>query len=298
MSRQTQTYLMRRFEEVGIRPKSQHGQNFLIDLNLLELIASTAALEPHDVVLEVGTGTGSLTAITAPQVAEVVTVEVDPQMHQLASEELFEHRNVTLLLKDALAGKHRLDPELLELLAAKTAVDPHRRLKLVANLPYHVATPLISNLLALPTPPTSMTVTIQKELAERIVAAPGTKDYGALSVWVQCQCRAEITRIMPPSVFWPRPKVESAILRIDVDDQRRQAIPDREYFHQFVRKLFLHRRKFLRGVLVAGYKDRLSKPRIDELLAQAGFDERARAEELPYDDLLRLCEAVRAATEA
>ena len=298
MSRQTQTYLMRRFEEVGIRPKSQHGQNFLIDLNLLELIASTAALEPHDVVLEVGTGTGSLTAITAPQVAEVVTVEVDPQMHQLASEELFEHRNVTLLLKDALAGKHRLDPELLELLAAKTAVDPRRRLKLVANLPYHVATPLISNLLALPTPPTSMTVTIQKELAERIVAAPGTKDYGALSVWVQCQCRAEIARIMPPSVFWPRPKVESAILRIDVDDQRRQAIPDREYFHQFVRKLFLHRRKFLRGVLVAGYKDRLSKPRIDELLAQAGFDERARAEELPYDDLLRLCEAVRAATEA
>ena len=298
MSRQTQTYLMRRFEEVGIRPKSQHGQNFLIDLNLLELIASTAALEPHDVVLEVGTGTGSLTAITAPQVAEVVTVEVDPQMHQLASEELFEHRNVTLLLKDALAGKHRLDPELLELLAAKTAVDPRRRLKLVANLPYHVATPLISNLLALPTPPTSMTVTIQKALAERIVAAPGTKDYGALSVWVQCQCRAEIARIMPPSVFWPRPKVESAILRIDVDDQRRQAIPDREYFHQFVRKLFLHRRKFLRGVLVAGYKDRLSKPRIDELLAQAGFDERARAEELPYDDLLRLCEAVRAATEA
>ena len=298
MSRQTQTYLMRRFEEVGIRPKSQHGQNFLIDLNLLELIASTAALEPHDVVLEVGTGTGSLTAITAPQVAEVVTVEVDPQMHQLASEELFEHRNVTLLLKDALAGKHRLDPELLELLAAKTAVDPHRRLKLVANLPYHVATPLISNLLALPTPPTSMTVTIQKELAERIVAAPGTKDYGALSVWVQCQCRAEIARIMPPSVFWPRPKVESAILRIDVDDQRRQAIPDREYFHQFVRKLFLHRRKFLRGVLVAGYKDRLSKPWIDELLARVGFDEKARAEELPYEDLLRLCEAVRAATEA
>ncbi len=296
MSRQTQTYLMRRFEEVGIRPKSQHGQNFLIDLNLLELIASTAALEPHDVVLEVGTGTGSLTAITAPQVAEVVTVEVDPQMHQLASEELFEHRNVTLLLKDALAGKHRLDPELLELLAAKTAVDPRRRLKLVANLPYHVATPLISNLLALPTPPTSMTVTIQKELAERIVAAPGTKDYGALSVWVQCQCRAEIARIMPPSVFWPRPKVESAILRIDVDDERRQAIPDREYFHQFVRKLFLHRRKFLRGVLVAGYKDRLSKPQIDDLLARVGFDEKARAEELPYGDLLRLCEAVRAAT--
>lgn len=296
MSRQTLTYLMRRFEEVGIRPKAQHGQNFLIDLNLLGLIASTAQIEPTDVVLEVGTGTGSLTALMAPQAAEVVTVEVDPQMHQLASEELIEHRNVTLLLKDALAGKHKIDPELIALLESKLAVDPERRLKLVANLPYHIATPLISNLLVGSLVPKTMTVTIQKELGERICAVPATKDYSALSVWVQCQCTAEIARVMAPSVFWPRPKVESAIVHIVVDPERRAAIPDLEYFHQFVRKLFLHRRKFLRGVLVANFKDQLSKSQIDELLAGLGFGESARAEELPYPDMLRLCEAIRAAT--
>jgi 16S rRNA (adenine1518-N6/adenine1519-N6)-dimethyltransferase len=136
-----------------------------------------------------------------------------------------------------------------------------------------------------------MTVTIQKELAERIIAAPGTRDYGALSVWVQSQCDAEIVRLMPPSVFWPRPKVDSAILRIVLNEAKRAAIPDRERFHSFVRSLFLHRRKLLRGVLVANFKDRLSKPEIDAILASLGFDPTCRAEELPYPDLLRLCEA-------
>jgi 16S rRNA (adenine1518-N6/adenine1519-N6)-dimethyltransferase len=294
MSRQTLSYLMRRLEEVGIRPKLQHGQNFLIDLNLLEMIASSGQLEPTDVVLEVGTGTGSLTARIAPQVAEVVTVEVDPQMYQLASEELIDFENVTQLRLDALAGKHRLEPQMVELVQRKLAVDPSRRFKLVANLPYHVATPLISNLLLSPIVPVLMAVTIQKEMAERICARPGTKDYSALSVWIQSQCTTEIVRIMAPSVFWPRPKVDSAIVRITLEPERRSAIPDLEYFHTFVRTLFLHRRKFLRGVLVANYKERFSKPEIDAVLAGLGYGETVRAEELPPEEILRLSEAFRA----
>jgi 16S rRNA (adenine1518-N6/adenine1519-N6)-dimethyltransferase len=293
MTRQTLTYLMRRLEEVGIRPKAQHGQNFLIDLNLLEMIAATGELQPNDVVLEVGTGTGSLTARIAPQVAEVVTVEVDPQMYQLASEELIDFANVTQLQRDALAGKHRLDPDLMETVRRKLAVEPGRKFKLVANLPYHVATPLISNLLASPTPPELMAVTIQKEMAERICARPGTKDYSALSVWIQSQCAAEIVRVMAPSVFWPRPKVDSAIVRIRLEPERRALIPNLEYFHGFVRTLFLHRRKFLRGVLVANYKERFSKAQIDEVLAALGYGETARAEELPPEEILRLSEAMR-----
>lgn len=296
MARQTLSYLMKRLGEVGIQPKSQHGQNFLIDLNLLEMIAATARLEPTDVVLEVGTGTGSLTALVAPQVAEVVSVEVDPQMHQLASEELIDFENVTLRLHDALAGKHRIDPDLLEVLTAKLAVDPRRKLKLVANLPYHVATPLISNLLMLTGPlvPRTMTVTIQKELGERICADPGTRDYSALSAWVQCQAEARIVRIMQPSVFWPRPKVESAIVQIEVDDAKRAAVGDLPYFHHFVRTIFLQRRKFLRSALVNSFKQQLTKPQIDALLARLGYHESCRAEELPWQELLRLSNAVRA----
>jgi 16S rRNA (adenine1518-N6/adenine1519-N6)-dimethyltransferase len=291
MARQTLSFLQHRLAEVGIRPKSQHGQNFLIDLNLLDVIVGAAKLEPTDVVLEVGTGTGSLTALMAPRVAGVVTVEVDPQMHQLASEELIDHRNVTLLLKDALRRKHQIDEELLELLAKKLAADPRRKLKLVANLPYHIATPLISNLLVGPVVPESMTVTIQKELAERICAEPGTSDYSALSVWVQSQCDAEIVRIMSPSVFWPRPKVDSAILRIVLNEEKRAAIPNRERFHGFVRSLFLHRRKLLRGVLVSAFQH-LTKPQVDAMLAELQFLPTQRAEELGVPDMIRLCEAV------
>ena len=294
MTRQTISYLMKRFEEVGIRPKSQHGQNFLIDLNLLEMIAATAKLEPTDVVLEVGTGTGSLTALMAPQVAEVVTVDVDPQMHQLACEELIDFDNITLRLHDALAGKHRMDPELMDVLAAKLAVDPRRRFKLVSNLPYHIATPLISNLLMGPLVPRTMTVTIQKELGERICAAPSTRDYSALSVWVQCQCEARIVRTMAPTVFWPRPKVDSAIVHIELDDAKRAAVGNLAYFHHFTRTIFLQRRKFLRTALVNAFKEQLSKPQIDAVLTRLGFHESCRAEELPWQELLRLSMAMQA----
>lgn len=296
-NRQTLSYLSKRLAEVGIKPKSKHGQNFLIDLNLLDIIAATAKLEPTDVVLEVGTGTGSLTSVVAPQVAEVVTVEVDPQMHQLANEELIDCENVTLHLGDALESKHEIDEDVLELLRSKLAVDPRRRLKLVANLPYNIATPLIANLLAGPIVPATMTVTIQKELAERMCAAPSTKHYSALSVWLQCQCTVEIVRIMSPTVFWPRPKVDSAILQITLDQAKRAAIFDLDYFHRFLPVLFMHRRKFLRSSLVASFKQALSKPEVDAILHELGFGESSRAEELSVEQILRLAEAFKNALE-
>ena len=138
-----------------------------------------------------------------------------------------------------------------------------------------------------------MVVTIQKELADRLMAQPGTKDYSAFSFWVQCQCSVELLRIMPPTVFWPRPKVHSAIVRITLEPQRRQAIADLEFFRRFVHSLFLHRRKLLRGVLASEYKNRLDKPAIDDMLRQLNLGEKARAEELPVDQMLRLCDAVR-----
>src|SRR5262245_26554589 len=177
MSHQTLTYLKRRFEEVGLRLQSRHGQNFLIDLNLLRVIVEAANLSSDDVVLEVGTGIGSLTSLIAPRAAHVVTVEIDPRLFQLASEELIDLTNVTMLNLDALSGKHTIDSALLTAVQERLNEAPTRRFKLVANLPYNVATPLISNLLELDRPPEAMTVTIQKELADRLAASACTKDY-------------------------------------------------------------------------------------------------------------------------
>ncbi len=308
--RQTFSFLMRRFKEAGIRPRTQLGQNFLVDLNLVRLLAQTAELCVSDVVLEVGTGTGSLTSLMAPQVAAVVTVEVDPQLFQLAAEELHRLPNVRMLKLDALAGKHRFHPEVLQAIQEELAVDPGRQFKLVANLPYNVATPIVSNLLALDVPPRSMTITIQKELADRMAARPTTKDYSALSVWVQSQCQVRVVRVMPPSVFWPRPKVNSAILQIVLDDALRARIPDRAFFHDFIRGLFLHRRKFLRSQVFSAAKHQaataahkaatagraaLDKAGVDRLLAATGLRGEQRAEELDVDTLLALAEAVRTA---
>lgn len=292
-TRQTQSFLIRRFEQVGITPKTRHGQNFLIDLNLLDLLFEAAQIGPQDVVLEVGTGTGSLTAKLARVAAAVVSVELDPQMHQLASEELIRFDNVLLLRRDALKNKNRLNPDLLAAVRERLAEAPDRRFKLAANLPYNIATPIISNLLACDTPPATMTVTIQKELGDRIVARPSTKDYGALSVWVQSQCEAEIVRVMPPSAFWPRPKVHSAIVQIRLRPDWRERIPDLNFFHSFARSMFFHRRKFLRSVILSGYKGQLDKPQVDGLMAELGFSESTRAEQLDVPTMLRLCEAIR-----
>ena len=296
-ARQTASFLRRRFESAGVRPRTRYGQSFLIDLNLAQILVDAAELTPHDVVLEVGTGTGSLTQLMAPRVAAVVTVEIDEQLFQLASEELFHLRNVAMLQLDALENKNRLNPAVLEAVFERLQAAPDSRFKVVANLPYNVATPILSNLLTLDDAPHSMTVTVQKEVGERLTASPGTKDYGALSMWVQSQCAAEILRTIPPAAFWPRPKVESAMVRIVLDMPRREQIPDRAFFHTFVRALFRHRRKFLRSELLALFKGSLDKPSVDDALRSVAISPQVRAEQLDVNTVLRLCEACRRRTE-
>ena len=290
-ARQTQSFLRRRFEEAGIRPETRHGQNFLIDLNLLDLLVEAADLGPQDVVLEVGTGLGSLTSRMAPLAAHVVTVEIDPHLYQLASEELSDVPNVTMLRQDALKNKNTIAPAVVEAVRMQLAAEPDRRFKLAANLPYNVATPILSNLLAGDPIPASLTATIQKELADRIVARPGTKDYSALSIWIQSQAEIEIVRTIPPQAFWPRPKVQSAIIQIVPTAARRARIADPGFFHGFVRGLFLHRRKFLRGVMATILKDKLAKSDVDELLAEFSFPPDVRAEQLEVELLIDLANA-------
>jgi 16S rRNA (adenine1518-N6/adenine1519-N6)-dimethyltransferase len=295
--RQTLSYLSRTFEVAGIQPKTKYGQNFLIDLNILDVLVRGADLSRRDVILEVGTGMGSLTRHMAPHVGQIVTVEIDRELQALAKRELEQHPNITMLSLDVLRNKNHLRDEVLECVRSKLELIPNGQFKLVANLPYNVATPIISNLLSTNLVPERMVVTIQRELAERIVAPAGCKDYSALSIWMQSLCDCEILRILPASVFWPRPKVESAIIRILPKPEKRARIVDLTYFHTTLRALFFHRRKFLRSQLLTASQDRLSKPQVDEILARLGHAESLRAEQLSVEQIIELLEAARQASQ-
>ena len=293
VNKQTVSYLSRRFEEVGLNPNKRHGQNFLVDLNLLHLLVRAAELTPNDVVLEIGTGMGSLTGLFAQVAAQVITVEIDQYLYQMAAEELEPFDNIEMLKQDALKNKNAFAPEVIEAVQRHLAVDDQRVFKLAANLPYNVATPIISNLLRSEIVPATMTVTIQKELADRLTAGPGSKDYGALSVWVQSICDVEVVRVMSPKVFWPRPKVDSAIIHIVHQPERRAQIPDLDFFYAFVRAMFFHRRKFMRSVAVSAFKGQLSKPQVDEVLEKLGHGPESRTEQLTIEQLQALSEAFR-----
>jgi 16S rRNA (adenine1518-N6/adenine1519-N6)-dimethyltransferase len=178
--RQTTAYLKRLFAQVGFTIDARRGQNFLVDLNLIDLLVRSAEIGPRDVVLEVGTGTGALTERLAAAAARVVSAEIDPRLAQLARDRLVDRDNVVLVEGDALAAKHRFAPPLLEALAAARSAAADGRFLLAANLPYCVATPVISNLLALPHPFDAAIVTVQREMAERMTAPAGTRSYNAL----------------------------------------------------------------------------------------------------------------------
>jgi 16S rRNA (adenine1518-N6/adenine1519-N6)-dimethyltransferase len=165
-------------------------------------------------------------------------------------------------------------------------------------LPYNVATPVVANLVAGELPWHSMLVTIQLELAERIAAQPGTRDYSALTVWLGSQCAVKVLKRLPPSVFWPRPKVDSAIVRIEPNEERGRLIGDRKFLRDFLRKLFQQRRKLLRSNLVGMFRGELQKPEIGGILQAMGLPKQARAEELKVTTLVDLANRLQAALSA
>jgi 16S rRNA (adenine1518-N6/adenine1519-N6)-dimethyltransferase len=289
--RQTQSYLRSLFETHRLRPRSKLGQNFLIDLNLLDFIARSAELTRADLVLEVGTGTGGLTTRLAEHAGAVLSVEVDRNFHELAKETMAGQEHVVLMNADVLANKNRLNPELFAHLDALWQRYQPRQIKLVANLPYAVATPVISNLLLSDVPFERTVTTVQWEIAEKLAARPGGKEYGALSVLVQAIADVEILRRLPSAVFWPRPAVASGIVRIWPRPAKRAAIPDLMRFRGFLRDLYSHRRKNLRGAILALPGSAHDKPAVDAKLVELGYAGTERAETLSIAQHLQLCEA-------
>jgi 16S rRNA (adenine1518-N6/adenine1519-N6)-dimethyltransferase len=288
--RQTLSYLRRLFQEHGLEAKSKLGQNYLIDLNLIDLIVREADLDATDAVLEVGTGTGSLTAKLADRAGAVCTIEIDPGFHPVARQVVGDRSNVMFLLGDALAKKSELSPDMLaawDALAAKTGCTQR---KLVANLPYVIATPLVSNLLVDGPPVERIVVMVQWEIAERLRAAAGTKDYNALSVLVQSVADVEVVRKVGPANFFPRPQVDSAIVRIVPNAEKRAAVGDVGKFRRFLRDLYVHRRKNLRQALSVSPRGRRDKREVDEKLSALEIDGSFRAEALDIPTHLRLAE--------
>lgn len=298
--RQTQSFLRELFRERGLTPKNKLGQSFLIDLNLIDFAAREAELTRADMVLEVGTGTASLTTILAEQAGAVLSVELDPDFYALARETIGDRPHVQLVHSDILKNKNLLHPSVLDRLRdgwrrfqEVKGDDPSAQpqLKLVANLPYAVAVPVISNLLLTDLPFERMVVTVQWEIAERLTARPDSREYGALSVLVQNIADVEILRRLPPTVFWPRPQVSSAIVRIRPNADKRRLIGDVQRFRNFLRDLYSHRRKNLRGGILSLGRREWTKEQVDAKLTELGIDGAARAETLGLEDHRRLSEA-------
>jgi 16S rRNA (adenine1518-N6/adenine1519-N6)-dimethyltransferase len=304
-TRQTLSYLRNLFQERGIRPKNKLGQNFLIDLNLLDLVFRTAELTADDLALEVGSGTGSLTMRLLETAGAVVSVEIDPAFHSLATEAVATHfhlysgepshpgpkqENVCLLHTDVLATKNALAPVVLDTVRELSARAQTRAVKLVANLPYAVAVPVIANLLLSDVPIGRMVVLVQWEIAERLTAAPGTSHYAALAVLMQSLADVSLVRRIPPAAFWPRPQIDSAIVLICPDPAKRAHVGDVGRFRHFLRDLYVHRRKNLRGALASMPAGRLAKADVDGRLAALGIPGTVRAEDLDLEQHLRLAQ--------
>ncbi len=238
----------------GLRPQKQFGQNFLIDLNLMRKLPAAADVRAGDVVLEVGPGTGSLTELLLEAGAHVIAVEIDRGLAALLTQHFVAAPRFTLLNADALARKNALNPTLVEQLTRQSpAVGASR--KLVANLPYQIATPLLIELLSLTqseshTQPllSVLVCTIQREVAERLRAAADTNAYGPLSIIAQTVADVEQLAVLPPRAFWPAPKVDSALVRLRPKPLDERGVTHMHAFSRVVKEAFAQRRKMMRRV--------------------------------------------------
>lgn len=220
-------------ESRGLRPKRSLGQNFLTDHNLILKLVRACEVDARSRVLEVGPGTGTLTEALLDTGASVLSCELDDALAELLRERLGERKNFTLLHGDCLHGKRALNPGIIEWIGEDD-------FKLVANLPYGCATPLLSTLLMHHPRCTTMGVTIQKELGDRLLAGPGTRDYGPLAIIARATCEVERIAHLPPACFWPRPQVDSSML---VLRRRAEPMADPVALSRVAAALFQQRRK-------------------------------------------------------
>lgn len=254
------------------------GQNFLIDDTVLEDIVSGAEVGPEDFIIEIGPGVGTLTRELLKKAKRVCAIELDYDLLSILNEELKEFDNFQLIHKDAL----KVD--------FNEVIGTEKSVKVVANLPYYVTTPIIAKLLKENYKFKSLTIMIQKEVAERIAAEPGGKDYGSLSVLVQYYCNTKVLRKVPPTAFIPQPKVESTVIRLDRLEKPRVQVKDEELFFKVARQSFNMRRKTLRNAVKSlGVID---SDKIEEAFEAVGINPGRRGETLSIEEFAALADSI------
>ena len=263
--------------------QKKFGQNFLIDTHVLDKIIRSAEITKDDFVLEIGPGIGTMTQYLACAAREVVAVEIDKALIPILEDTLSSYDNVTVINEDVL----KLD--IVKLAQERNGGKP---IKVVANLPYYITTPIIMGLFESHVPVQSITVMVQKEVADRMQVGPGTKDYGALSLAVQYYAKPYIAANVPPNCFMPRPKVGSAVIRLECHEEPPVQVKDEKLMFRIIRASFNQRRKTLANGLKNSPEISLSREGIEQAIAELGKGASVRGEALNLEEFATLSNIV------
>lgn len=265
--------------------RKKFGQNFLIDNNILEKIVEAAEITREDCVLEIGPGIGTMTQRLAEEAGEVIAVEIDKNLIPILGETLADYDNVTILNEDILkVDIHKI-------------VDEHggKPLKVVANLPYYITTPIIMTLLESHVPLQSITIMVQKEVADRMRVGPGTKEYGALSLAVQYYAKPEIITKVPAACFMPRPNVDSTVIRLTRHEKPPVEAQDEAWLFAVIRASFNQRRKTLANGMANAGNIGVSRQQVEAVLAEMGLPTSIRGEALTLEQFAEISNRLYAA---
>ena len=273
-------------ERHGFTFKKSFGQNFLTDTNILQKIVDTAEIDKNVNVIEIGPGIGALTEFLAENAAEVMAFEIDDRLVPILADTLRDFDNVTVVNQDILKV------DLAQYIAEFK--NPDLPIKVVANLPYYITTPILMHLIESGIPFSEFVVMMQREVADRISAQPNTKAYGSLSIAVQYYMTAKVAFIVPRTVFVPAPNVDSAILKMVRRDQPAVAVQDEKFFFKVSKASFVHRRKTLWNNLTSYFgKSEETKGKLSAALERADLSPSVRGEALSLEEFARLADALK-----
>ena len=259
--------------------QKKYGQNFLIDAHVLDKIIAAADVGPEDFVLEIGPGIGTMTQYLAEHAREVAAVEIDTHLIPILEDTLQDYDNVTIINEDILK---------LDINALAQEKNQGRPIKVVANLPYYITTPIIMGLFESGVPVENITVMVQKEVAGRMQVGPGTKDYGALSLAVQYYAEQYLVANVPPNCFMPRPKVGSAVIRLTRHKEKPVQVKDENFMFRLIRASFNQRRKTLQNGLNNCAELAVTKAQVVEALEKMGLPATVRGEKLTLEQFAQL----------
>ncbi len=259
--------------------KKNYGQNFLIDSNIIENIAESAQITKDDYVIEIGPGIGSLTQVLAESAKKVIAIEIDKNLIPILEDTLSPYDNIEIINQDVL----KLD--LNEVIKEKCEDKP---VKVVANLPYYITTPIVAALLEKRYKIKSITVMIQKEVADRFLADNKSKEYGAISLLINYYANTKLNMIVSANCFTPRPKVDSAVITLNLYDELPLKADDEKLFFEIIKLAFGQRRKTLLNCIFQKYNCYFSKQDIADILNSLGYDERIRGEALSISDFIKI----------